>query len=236
MPTTYEALTLLYAAVLPGAAYVWAYERQVGNWGVGLVDRLVRFVGVSAVLHGAIAPLTYQLWQDHILSGAFLAGKLDGRLLWLPSLLYLGLPLLAGALNGATTRHSGVGILGVIARWKPLAWLGVFGAPSAAPRAWDHLFSRKDVAGWVRLRLHDGTWLGGAFAASDKPTLQSFAAGYPEDGDLFLAQIVDTDPETGAFLAGPDGTVVLRDEGLLIRWEEVAYLTIRYGETEAVHG
>src|SRR4029079_5530354 len=65
MPDTLEAVAALVLALLPGALYVWAYERPVGAWGIGLSDRVLRFVGVSAILHALLAPLTYPpLWAE----------------------------------------------------------------------------------------------------------------------------------------------------------------------------
>jgi hypothetical protein len=45
--------------VLPGALYTWGIERVIGHWGVGLADRLLRFIGISACFHVALAPLNY---------------------------------------------------------------------------------------------------------------------------------------------------------------------------------
>ncbi len=41
------AVSATVLALVPGALYVWGFERVVGNWGVRLSDRLLRFVGVS---------------------------------------------------------------------------------------------------------------------------------------------------------------------------------------------
>jgi hypothetical protein len=51
----------------------------------------------------------------------------------------------------------------------------------------------------------------------------SYAAGYPEPQDLYLAASVEVDPETGEF-ALDDGRPQLGPGGLLVRWEEVEYL------------
>ena len=63
--------------------------------------------------------------------------------------------------------------------------------------------------GWVRLRLKGGTWLGGAFATRADGT-RSYAAGYPEQQDLYLVESVEVDPETGSFLLDDEGTPVSR--------------------------
>ena len=50
MPDTFQALAVITIALLPGALYVWAFERQAGRWGIGFSDRALRFVGGSALL------------------------------------------------------------------------------------------------------------------------------------------------------------------------------------------
>ena len=55
MLETFQSLAVLVLALLPGALYVWALERQTGAWGIRLSDRLFRFVGFSAVLHAVLA-------------------------------------------------------------------------------------------------------------------------------------------------------------------------------------
>jgi hypothetical protein len=70
----------------------------------------------------------------------------------------------------------------------------------------------------MRLKLKSGSWIGGAFAQG------SYAAVYPEPPDLYLAWAAEVDPSSGAFLFDEHDRVVLRDSGILIRWEEVEYL------------
>ncbi len=50
-PSTFEALMILVVAFVPGAAYVWAFERQAGPYGVTLADRMMRFLAASIVAH-----------------------------------------------------------------------------------------------------------------------------------------------------------------------------------------
>lgn len=117
-------------------------------------------------------------------------------------LAYVGGPILPGSVVGHATRAR-----------RP--WARFFTGPDPAPRAWDYLFGvRPD--GWIRLRLKSGVWLGGAFATRPDGT-RSYAAGYPEDQDLFLAEAVGVDPETGSFVLDESGTPVSRGSSILVR-------------------
>lgn len=205
---TFEAIAVAVVAMLPGALYVWGFERQVGNWGIGLSDRLFRFFGTSALFHVLIAPLTYWLWATYVRSGEVGNGRPLPLWLWLIVLGYVAIPFLGGTRVGVGTRNGE-------------SWARVFTGPDPAPRAWDHFFaSRPD--GWVRLRLKSRVWIGGAYAPSDGG-IASYAAGYPESQDLFLAETVEVDPDSGEFII-VNGQPVFRGTSLLIRWDEVEFL------------
>jgi hypothetical protein len=209
MPDTFQALGVFVLALLPGAVYVWSFERQVGSWGVGLSDRVFRFIGVSAVFQALFAPFTYWLWRTYLATGKLAGGGFAWRL-WLGSIAYVGGPFLAGWLVGRGTRS----------RAK---WARFFTGPAPAPRAWDDLFfSRPD--GWMRLRMKSGVWIGGAFTNDEAADLRSYAAGYPDEQDLYMAVSAEVDPESGEFILDDDGKPVTRDSGILVRWNEVEYL------------
>ena len=206
MPDTFQAIAVLAVALLPGALNVWAFERQAGRWRIGLSDRLLRFVGGSAIFHAAAAPLTYWVWTDRA-PNARTSAPLPWWL-WPLVLAYVGVPMLLGTVVGR----------GVRAEKHWTAW---FTGPDPAPRSWDHLFGQK-ADGWVRLHMKSGGWLGGAFA--DANGRRSYAAGCPEPQDLYLAAAVELDQETGEFVVDDDGNVPLLEGGLLVRWEEVEHL------------
>lgn len=208
MPETFQSLAVLVLALLPGSLYVWAFERQAGAWGIRLADRLFRFVGFSAVFHALIAPITYWLWVRFVRSGAFGSGEAPLGL-WLVPLAYVGAPILLGTTVGIGTRER-----------RP--WTRVFTGPNPAPRAWDDLFSARPD-GWIRLRLKSGVWLGGAIATMPDGR-RSYAAGYPEEQDLYLVEAVEVDPGTGSFVLDKHGNPVSRGSAILIRWNEVEYL------------
>lgn len=70
--------------------------------------------------------------------------------------------------------------------------------------------------------MKSGVWIGGAYAPSDGG-IASYAAGYPESQDLFLAETVEVDPDSGEFVI-VNGQPVFRGTSLLIRWDEVELL------------
>jgi hypothetical protein len=207
MPDSFEALAVIAVALLPGALYVWSFERLVGAWGVRLADRLLRFVGVSAILHALIAPVTYRLWLSLVLGDGFEMGRASWAA-WLAVLAYVAIPIAAGSLVGVGTRSGS-------------PWARIFTGPDPAPRAWDHLFGTRPD-GWIRLRLKTGVWLGGAYATLEDGS-RSYAAGYPDDQDLYLVEAVEVDPVTGEFVL-ENGEPVSRGSAILVRWNEVEYL------------
>ena len=209
MPDTFQAVAVIIVALLPGALYVWSFERLVGSWGIGLSDRVLRFVGVSAVFHAMVAPLTVFLWRNYIATGRFAAGRLP-LWMWLVPLAYVGLPIACGSIVGTAT----------LARRD---WVRALTGPAPAPRAWDDLFGSRPE-GWIRLRMKSGVWIGGAFTNDRTANIRSYAAGYPYDQDLYLAVAADVDPSSGEFQFREDGRPVTKGTSILVRWEEVEYL------------
>lgn len=205
MPDTFPALVVLVLALLPGALYVWSFERIVGPWGVGLSDRVLRFIGASAILHAIAAPVTFWLYRNVL-------PDLDNNVsihLWLVPLAYVGLPIALGSLVGT----------GVLRQWR---WVETITGRDPAPRAWDYLFGQHPD-GWVRMMLKSGVWLGGAFAETESGW-RSYVSAYPEPQDIFLVESVEVDPETGEFLLDDDGEPLRRGSSILVRWDEVEYL------------
>jgi hypothetical protein len=208
MLDTFQALAVLVLALLPGALYVWAFERQVGAWGIRLSDRVLRFVGFSAFLHALVAPLTFRLWVAFVRTGRLGEGDVP-LVVWLGVLAYVAVPTTVGTVVGRGTRAGA-------------SWARAFTGPDPAPRAWDKLFGARPD-GWIRMRLKSGTWLAGAFGENEDG-VRSYAAGYPEDPDLFLVDAVELDAETGEFLLDDDGMPVSKGSSILVRWAEVEYL------------
>jgi hypothetical protein len=207
MPSTLLGVVAIAVALIPGALYTWSVERYAGRWGIGLSDRILRFAGGSAVLHAILAPATYWLWANQW--PKVRSGQPVSWWLWSVPLTYAIAPIAGGVLVGRAVRAG--------RRWTRL----VVG-PSPAPRAWDFLFAEQGLDGWIRMRLKSGTWVAGAFAEANGH--RSYAAGYPEPQDLFLAASVFVDPDTGEFEVDDDGQPVLGSGGLLVRWDEIEFL------------
>jgi uncharacterized protein DUF6338 len=218
MVDTFQAVIVVAIALVPGALYFWAFERQTGRWGIGLSDRVLRFVGLSALFHAAVAPVSYWFWAHQW--PKLREGESVSLGLWGLAIAYAAVPLLGGTIIGFAT-HRG------------LPWARWFVGPHPAPRAWDYLFEH-EPDGCIRMRLKSGTWIAGAFAEIDgRPP---YSAGYPEPQDLYLPAAVDVDPETGELPYDENGHIVHRPGAVLVRWEEVEYLEFFEEPWRADHG
>lgn len=230
MPDTLEALAVVVLAVLPGAMYVWALEREIGRWGITLADRVLRFVAVSAIFQALWLPATYALRSEYVhkkveqngvvrFENRVASGESLPSWLALVPIVYLAIPAIAGTLASKAVRGQSDA-----ARF----WGRVLVGRDPAPRAWDFLFSPRP-AGLVRMRLkNDEThpWLGGLFGGS------SYAAGYPEQPqDLYLEETYQMASD-GSFVE-EDGDLVPLGSALLIRWEEVDLLEFFPTQAEA---
>lgn len=207
---TVRTVWLAIIAVLPGAAYTFAFERMAGSFGAGASDRLIRFLTASAIFQALFSGLTYHLYVHDVRSGDLSKGQVHWWLVEIAAVAYIGVPIVIGS----------VVALGRSKGWR---WADILVGPSPEPRAWDYVWSR-NPAGYVRMRTKSGVYLGGVFGKRDDGA-QSYAAGYPETGDLFFAKGVAVDASTGEFLLD-NGNLQVSDGGMLIRWEELEYLEL----------
>ena len=132
MPDTLQGILVIVLALLPGALYTWAFEQQAGPWSIGLPDRVLRFIGSSAVVHAFLAPATYELWRRFIEPGRVAHGEALPPAVWLVPIVYVVLPTLAGRRVGIATRRR--------KHWSTL----ITGA-TPAPTAWDHIFGSEGL-------------------------------------------------------------------------------------------
>jgi uncharacterized protein DUF6338 len=84
----------------------------------------------------------------------------------------------------------------------------------------------RPIRALLRIKLKSGGWIGGIFEMT-KAGNQSYAAGYPHDGDLHLTRQLKLDPKTGEYAKQKDGTPIVIDRGLLIRWSEIEYIDVQ---------
>lgn len=222
MPDSIQGIFVLLVALLPGALYIWSFEREVGAWGLAATDRVLRFLGVSAVLQALLAPLVFWIWSSLFfdLRGRPWSESLHEVIvneghwwIFLTPLLYFGLPLALGFLGAAAVIRARKGELGV---WPKLA--RVLAGRVPAPRAWDYLFSSRQPA-IIRVEMTTGERIGGIFGP------YSYASGYPEEPqDLYLEQGLVVDQQTGEFVVDDSGEYEELGAGLMVRWENVKVL------------
>jgi hypothetical protein len=216
VPDTFQAVGVLVLAVLPGALYVWAFERVVGPWGIGLTDRLLRFIGISAGVHVLLLPITYRWYRLYVVSGDLAAGRSLPRVVWFGLIAYVFVPIIVGYLIGQATKRN-------------INWLSLIVGEQPAPRAWDELFLQGGN-GYVSIKLkgtgsEEGKWVAGWFGSAEigGKLRHSRVARYPETQDLYLVQTLECDESSGELLLH-DGDIITFDVGLLVRWEQVEYL------------
>ncbi|WP_261556407.1 DUF6338 family protein [Frankia tisae] len=215
MIETFQAIAVTALLLLPGALYTFACERQVGR--AGAADQLMTFAGSSALFHALAAPITWWVYMEYIHSGRLDRGPLPWEL-WPVALGYTIVPALLGAVAGGEIRRRG-------------KLHSILPGPVASPRAWDeimHLAAERNP--WVRVRLKDhaaGTngWIVGAYAGGARGGPASFAAGFPQESDLYLSETVHCDSQ-GRFIRGSDGGVKRRKVGVLLRRDDILYLEI----------
>jgi Family of unknown function (DUF6338) len=211
MVDTFQGVAVFVLAILPGALYIWGIESVTGAWGLNFADRVLRFIAFSAIIQVLLLPLTYWFWVRYVKVGYFAQGKPLHLSMVESGIAYVIVPYILGRIVGR-----GVGANNSIA-------LALAGRRPGAPRAWDQLF-REAARGWVVLKLTSGTYLGGVYLG------RSYASAYPEPQELFLADQVFVDPDSGDFITGTgaplrQGQVPERmGRGLLVRWDEVEYL------------
>jgi hypothetical protein len=218
VPTTLQAVLALVLIVLPGAIYLWGFEREAGKWAIGISDTILRFVAASAVFQALYAAPLYVLYERYVHHEVVRLGRVDfddpladGHVPWwlaVVPLAYIGLPAILGTLVGRSVRSD-----------KPYAerFARIMAGSNPAPRAWDDLFAGRP-SGTVRARLKtDLSWVGGFFGAD------SYAAGYPEVPQDVLLERSYKMGSDGSFVQ-ENGEFVLIGSRLLIRFEEIDFL------------
>jgi hypothetical protein len=225
MPETVQAVVVLFVVVLPGALYTWAFEREQGHWGIGLSDRLLRFIGVSVVfqlLFAAPLYLSDSVYAHHriLLGGSdYIEGLLraeDAQRIYAVAVTYVGIPIVAGIAAAAAVRSE--------RPWLTTLARAVVGR-DPAPRGWDFVFSPRPAA-LIRGRLRETrVWVGGLFGAD------SYASGYPEEPQDIYLEAAYRMSENGEFEKDANDQPIPVGSGLLVRWSELESIEIFILET-----
>ena len=183
-PTSVVALLLFGVAVLPGATYRWAYEREAGAFGVTLADRALRLVAVSLLLDALYAWPAYLGWRAWFAGRVFAGGQFAA--VWCGAVVGVALPYVLGTVVGglsrtAQSREGWRRVRRVLPRRAEARLLRLLVGPNATPRVWDAVFTHGEDL-HLRIRLRDGSWVEGLFGPS------SYAGTFPHDNELFLEQ------------------------------------------------
>ena len=123
------------------------FERLAGRFGIGLRDRALRFMGLSAVLLSVFAWPTYWVCANYW--KPFVRREPLPEWFWGLPVLYIAVPLAAGLLPGYGWKKN----------WR---WARFVAGRDRAPSAWDHLFQDQPVGG-IRCRLKSGMWITGLY-------------------------------------------------------------------------
>jgi hypothetical protein len=177
IPSTAIGLVIAALAVLPGAVYVWSHESQTGSFGVALSDRLLRFLGVSAVIQVIAGWPEYGLYRavrtdwPNVSAGTFATA-------WGLFVALVALPALAGTVVGRCRK---AGLL----RGRLLQ---IVFSDEVAPRAWDDSFMGEQGI-YLRVRTTDDCWILGRYAK------ESYVGGFPAEKDLRLEETYQVLPD-----------------------------------------
>jgi|SRR5579871_4305402 len=223
MPQTLEGLAIGLGFLIPGVAFELGIERIVGYWRTSLADRVLRFFAVSVFLQALAAPVTYIVWRHYlhdteaehrasVWAGAARRYTHLPLLGWIALIAYPAIPFIAGLVTGRLARN----------RPESRASQLLVGR-DPAPRGWDYLFGRADMAGIVRARMRDGIWVAGIYAAKDGSTRRGYASSFPVSEDVYLPVRVEVDPTTGQLRLDGD-TPIRLPWSLLIKREDIDLL------------
>lgn len=196
VPGTVAQVLFILLAMMPGFVFsaVRARRRGPSPDDQELSVRLLRSFGVSAALLGAYTVL-FGSWGVQQIVGA--QGRpATGLIVDSPRQAALLAIILIGVIPAGLAVLDDLRQDGRLDFWK--IRLRYQGRYHAVPSAWD--FAGPQLGDtFIRVRLNDGTWVGGWFSAD------SFLSSYPEPRDLFIQSQWKLD-ETGRFIERVEGT------------------------------
>lgn len=208
---TVEAALVVLIGVIPGALFVWGWERQRGTWGIKRTDRVLRMAGASVVLHVLAAPATYWFWLEYLQDSVLAEGGGD-LLAWISLVLFVMVPGLLGIGVGRLANED----------WWPGPWIR---GKNPAPRAWDQALSGEFPA-YVLLRLNTGQTCAGMMSNPKDHQHQAYAAGYgEEDKDILLYPVLPVTDE-GQIGCGP--SEIEFHQALWISADRIVWIELTY--------
>ncbi|MFI9811553.1 DUF6338 family protein [Saccharothrix variisporea] len=198
-PSTVLQAVLLVFFVLPGVTYQFLRERWRGPvpGERNLGERVLRAITASILLDSlyaiAAGPELLRLARGNRSTGWDGISQQPRVIgLW-ALLLFVVVPALAA---------------GGVSLWQRRRLRARF---RTTPTAWDHMFRHRGSC-FVRVRLKDGTWVGGWYGSG------SYATSYPEPAELFLESAWRMNPDgsfdrrisgtAGLYVRGADADVV----------------------------
>lgn len=208
-----QALLIASLAVVPGAIYTWVFERNDGAAGDRPAERLLRFVAISLLLSlVSTLPIGYWFYSQYYVTGALQRGDVPVLILYVCLGSVVLLPAILGWIAAGYVK-------------KGLPGASVLASRNRRPRGWDHVFNGQRWSGKIRIKTTDGTWFIGLWSAqSSKNSMPgSFAAGYPNDQDLYFVDTFQVDPTNGMPVVADNGTWARNGTAMLIQWSNVAF-------------
>jgi hypothetical protein len=201
LPTTVQQLLVVLVAVLPGVVFQFVRERSRGRFSGddNFGERVLR-----AVVAGLVLDAVYLL----------VLGT------WLTDLLGVGQMSPARALDTRPREIALVAVLLLVIFPAVVAWSWARvqqrrgrtrTSYQRTGSAWAYVFARRDAC-FVRIRLGDGTWVGGWYGG------RSLASSHPGEGEIFLESSWRMDSQ-GRFLERVTNTA-----GVLVRADAIEVL------------
>ncbi len=208
MPESWVQVAVVLTAVMPGFVYQVSRRRVGGpdpderEFGV----RILRAIAASAVFAGLYALVLGSTIVTYVEDPA--RALADIQLMGLSFLALVVATPWAAARLVFYVRTSGwfqAAAVSVVAKlrlkrpWNP------------TPSAWDFAFARLQP-GWVRVRLADGSWVGGWFAE------RSFASSFPEPQELYVevGYVMADDGKFTEEVSAPAGMVVRCQDAVVV--------------------
>lgn len=208
---TIEASLVAVVAIVPGALFVWGWERQRGTWGIKRTDRLLRMAGASVALHVLAAPLSYWFWMEYLRDSTLAAGEGDS-LAWGSLIIFVSAPVIIGNVAGRLANQD----------WRPGLWIR---GTNPAPRAWDEAFSSGQSA-YVRLLLDNDTLRAGMMSSPPERRHQAYASGYGEEHkDILLYPVLPIGPDSN-IMCGP--SQLETHQALWVDAERIVWIELTY--------